>query len=146
MPERCLSVLALRRNCCSDEGYDELADAARNALAQPGGADPAEVYRLVTGAMRRDGLDHFEPCIDGVLLPSESRARGLGVKGGPSRACALEGLGPAGLLEAGAMSRHDSFAAPSLQPEPARGAALPAPDCPLSPAVSRDRGPGCIAA
>lgn len=54
----------------SDEGYDELADAARAALAQPGGADPAEVYRLVTGAMRRDGLDHFEPCIDAVLLPS----------------------------------------------------------------------------
>lgn len=54
---------------CSEEGAKELAAAARDALAQPG-ADPAAVYRLVVGAMRRDGLDWFHPCIDAALLPS----------------------------------------------------------------------------
>lgn len=53
----------------SEEGAKELAAAARDALAQPG-ADPAAVYRLVVGAMRRDGLDWFHPCIDAALLPS----------------------------------------------------------------------------
>ncbi|KAL4443835.1 hypothetical protein ABPG75_011572 [Micractinium tetrahymenae] len=53
----------------SEEVYEQLAAAARAALAEPN-ANPAEVYRLVTDAMRRDSLDDIDPCIDAVLLPS----------------------------------------------------------------------------